>query len=206
MMVFITGIIYGLFLAILIGPVFFALIRTSIDNGFKKGAFLALGIALSDTFAASVVYLGIKDFTSNTSFQTGMGLVGGTIMLVFGLIPFVQKRKVDYSKGKQEKNKLNIFYTLEGILLNAINPFVYIFWVGIWGKVLVQYNYRGVEVWVFMLGLITTVLATDLIKVYLANKITKYLTPNILAVIDKGAGIGLMAFGVRLLLFAYWGK
>ncbi|TAE45335.1 MAG: LysE family translocator [Cytophagia bacterium] len=206
MTIFYTGIIYGLFLAILIGPVFFALIRTSIDNGFKSGVFLAIGIAISDAFAASVVYLGIKDFTENTSFQAGMGMVGGLIMFIFGLIPFIKKRKIDYEKDGKKTNKNQFLYTLEGVILNSINPFVYIFWVGIWGKVLLQYKYVGVEVWIFMLGLITAVLMTDILKSYLANKITKYLTPQLLSLIDKGTGIALIIFGFRLLLFAYIGK
>ncbi len=206
MTIFYTGVIYGLFLAILIGPVFFALIRTSIDNGFKSGIFLALGIAISDTFAASVVYLGIKDFTENTSFQSAMGIVGGIIMLIFGLIPFLKKRKIDYGIDEKKKSKYYFLYTLEGIILNSINPFVYIFWVGIWGKVLLQYKYIGIEVWIFMLGLITTVLMTDILKSYLANKITKYITAQLLSWIDKGTGIALIIFGIRLLLFAYFGK
>ncbi|TAE75596.1 MAG: LysE family translocator [Bacteroidetes bacterium] len=206
MTIFYTGVIYGLFLAILIGPVFFALIRTSIDNGFKSGVFLALGIAISDSFAASVVYLGIKDFTENSFFQAGMGIVGGSIMLIFGLIPFFKKRNVSYESLEKKKSKNFLLYTLEGIILNSINPFVYIFWVGIWGKVLLQYQYTGIEVWIFMLGLITIVLTTDILKAYLAHKITKYITPQLLSWIDKGTGIALIIFGIRLLLFAYFGK
>ena len=44
-----TGITLGLTLAILLGPVFFALIQTSISKGFLKGLFLAIGISISDS-------------------------------------------------------------------------------------------------------------------------------------------------------------
>ncbi|NJO01659.1 MAG: hypothetical protein HC880_08180 [Bacteroidia bacterium] len=45
----------------------------------------------------------------------------------------------------------------------------------------------------------------DLIKSYIANKITQYLTPRIIALIDRIAGLGLIGFGIRLLFFAFYG-
>jgi len=43
-----NGVIYGLVLAVLVGPVFFTLIQTSIERGFKSGVYVAIGISLSD--------------------------------------------------------------------------------------------------------------------------------------------------------------
>ncbi|MDA0314685.1 MAG: hypothetical protein O3A40_05240 [Bacteroidetes bacterium] len=40
------GIELGLLLSMMIGPVFFALITTSIDHGFRQAAILALGVFL----------------------------------------------------------------------------------------------------------------------------------------------------------------
>jgi len=45
-----TGIILGLTLAVLIGPVFFALLQTSIHKGFGAGVLVAIGISASDIF------------------------------------------------------------------------------------------------------------------------------------------------------------
>jgi threonine/homoserine/homoserine lactone efflux protein len=42
------GIELGLLLSMMIGPVFFALITTSMDQGFKQAAILAFGVLLSD--------------------------------------------------------------------------------------------------------------------------------------------------------------
>ncbi|TAE06791.1 MAG: LysE family translocator, partial [Bacteroidetes bacterium] len=75
--ILLKGILSGLVLAMTIGPVFFALLRTSISRGFKSGAFLAIGIATSDAFIALGFYFGISqffDFTS-ASFQFWAGLV-----------------------------------------------------------------------------------------------------------------------------------
>ncbi|NJO01657.1 MAG: LysE family transporter [Bacteroidia bacterium] len=89
------GIFYGLILTMLIGPVFFALIRTSIEKGFRSGAYLALGIAISDASVAILVYFGISQLTESELFQTLLGLLGGILMMIFGIMPFLRpvKRK-----------------------------------------------------------------------------------------------------------------
>ncbi|WP_216351112.1 LysE family transporter, partial [Mucilaginibacter polytrichastri] len=43
-----SGIGIGLILTFLTGPVFFALIKTSIEKGFQAGIALALGVVTSD--------------------------------------------------------------------------------------------------------------------------------------------------------------
>lgn len=203
-----NGIMYGLILAMLIGPVFFALIRTSIDKGFRSGAYLAIGIALSDALAATVVYFGVSRFTGDDSalFEMYLGWVGGTLMIAFGVAPFV--------KGAAEKKYLpntsinraeGLRYIFEGLLLNLLNPFVYIFWLGVVGYVTVSTDYTPKGHFLFFTGAIATVFLTDLSKVYVANRITDYLNARIIGLIDKIAGLGLMAFGVRLIVYAIYG-
>lgn len=199
------GILYGLVLAMLIGPVFFALIRTSIDKGFKSGAFLALGISLSDSLAALLVYFGISQFTENEIFQTCLGLIGGVFMIGFGLAPFLRaKSQKNFLPSRNVGQVKGVRYVIEGMLLNLLNPFVYFFWLTVLSFLTIDQNYNAKEILVFFLGAITTVLSTDIAKAYVAHKITKYLTPNILIIIDRAAGIGLIAFGIRLFVFALY--
>lgn len=204
--ILIQGIKYGLFLAMLVGPVFFALIRTSISKGFASGAYLALGIAISDSFAASIVYLSISQIQESTFFKDYLGLVGGVLMLAFGLSYFlkpVSKRKFSPQRGLRPTQ--GIRHIIEGILLNLLNPFVYIFWFGIVSFATVNQEYDHNENIVFFSALILTVLSTDLLKVFLANKITNYLTAHIISLIGRIAGIVLIGFGLRLLYFAAYG-
>ena len=55
-----NGVLFGLLLTIFIGPVFFALIQTSVHRGFIYGVFMALGIALSDAIYVFLAYLGLS--------------------------------------------------------------------------------------------------------------------------------------------------
>ena len=54
-MIYLQGVLYGITLALLIGPVFFALLRVSIERGFTSGAWMALGIAVSESFIIALV-------------------------------------------------------------------------------------------------------------------------------------------------------
>ena len=83
--VVINGLVFGLLLCVLIGPVFFALIQNSIEKGFKAGFFMAIGIAVSDAFYILVTYLGISQLTNNEQFNMWLGGLGGVIMLGFGI-------------------------------------------------------------------------------------------------------------------------
>jgi len=58
----ITGIGFGLVLSVLTGPVFFALIKTSIEKGFHAGVAMALGVVTSD-----MVFINIKVIQPNTN-------------------------------------------------------------------------------------------------------------------------------------------
>ncbi|MEQ9007485.1 MAG: LysE family transporter, partial [Ekhidna sp.] len=55
----INGLIFGLIFIFALGPAFFALIQTSIQQGLKKAIFLAIGISVSDVFYVIIVLLGM---------------------------------------------------------------------------------------------------------------------------------------------------
>lgn len=206
LLIFIKGIFYGFLLAMLIGPVFFALIRTSIDKGFMSGAYLALGIAISDSFALLLAFFFISQFIEGMFFKTVLGLLGGIAMLIFGMTPFLKPNtEKKFNVDEFDDRPKGARYILQGIILNAFNPFVYIFWIGIVGSIRVSSSYTSAEMFVFFSGIIVTVLSTDLLKAYVANLITNFLTARILTSIDKIAGIGLIGFGFRLLYFAVYG-
>ena len=69
--IILNGVGLGLALSILLGPVFFALIHTSISKGFREGFIMAIGIVVSDatylTIAFFLANLVDQPFVKNTS-------------------------------------------------------------------------------------------------------------------------------------------
>lgn len=195
-----SGILFGLLLTLMIGPVFFALIQTSIEKGFASGGSMAVGIALSDAVYVVIASLGVAVLANSPAFQGWLGLAGGTIMLVFGIANFQKKIKEAQEQGRDAGENNMIRQAVKGFLLNGINPFVLLFWFGI---AALNYNHSLQQKICFFTGILITVLLTDLLKAYTANKLRRWLTPKFMLRMNKLVGIALIIFSIKLFYFAY---
>src|SRR5688572_17743811 len=88
-----NGIVSGIVLAFLVGPVFFTIIQTSIERGFWSGFFVAVGVSLSDALYIIVSYLGLIQFIEAESFRYYLAYGGGGVLLAFGLYYLFVKSK-----------------------------------------------------------------------------------------------------------------
>ena len=192
------GIAYGITLALLIGPVFFALIQVSITNGFRAGLYMAFGIAVSDLACVLLTWFGLAPFASDSGFQRGLGIGGGILLLVFGVITLFKKGIRPALKGElvPKAGKLTLF--VKGFALNAVNPFTLFFWLSTSGMVLRE-NYTGQGNLMFYAGTLITVLCTDAGKSYAARLLSKLATPVLLTRLNRVAGVLLLLFGLRML-------
>ena len=80
--VILNGFISGLILALLIGPVFFTILQTSIERGFPSGAFVAIGVSISDAFYITLAYLGIYKLFDTGDFREYLAYFGGVVLLI----------------------------------------------------------------------------------------------------------------------------
>jgi threonine/homoserine/homoserine lactone efflux protein len=196
---------FGLLLSIMIGPVFFALLQTSIDKGFRAGIQLAVGISLSDAAYILGTYFFITSITAHKEVNSVLGVAGGMIMLVIGSLTVTKKGKKSVvltervRSGKQDIVK----QVTKGFLLNGINPFVLIFWIGVVSMISLKESYTPHHDLAFFSGMLLTVLSTDIFKAYLANKLSKFITITFLTWLNRISGVVLIAFGLRLLVYAY---
>ncbi len=71
----------GLISSFLTGPVFFAMIKTSIEKGFMAGFSLALGVIFSDVILIALVLFGSQFLVYQDSFDKYVGLFGGIFLL-----------------------------------------------------------------------------------------------------------------------------
>jgi threonine/homoserine/homoserine lactone efflux protein len=200
--IILKGILLGMILAISIGPVFFSLIQTSIERGFRSGLFMAFGITLSDTAYIALTYLGISQIADIPSFGQYLGVGGGLIMLIFGVASFFKPLPHHLKETTLEKSD-NYKLIIKGFLLNGINPFVLIFWIGVVSMVTVDYAYNSNEILLFFLGIILTIFITDAIKSYLANKLRGIITVGFIKWMNVVVGIALIGWGLWLFYYAF---
>lgn len=193
----ISGISFGLLLAIMLGPVFFTLLQTSLHEGFKAGVHLAIGVLISDASLIAICYFFASQLDMLTHYRITMGWIGGILMIGFGLFNFF--RKVVVKEVDDDKKTVHAKFMLKGFLLNIINPAVLLFWLGIVSVMSVKENYTKSHELMFFGSLLSTVFATDLLKSYVANRIKNLLKPNVMLWINRIIGTVLVGFGVNMI-------
>src|SRR5215217_8705723 len=96
----ISGIGIGLILTFITGPVFFALIKTSIERGFHAGVYMALGVVCSDIVFVGAILFGSQLFEVSAQTKTIAGIVGSTILFIVGVRYIIKKVKLNYSNDQ----------------------------------------------------------------------------------------------------------
>ena len=198
------GIALGLTVALLIGPVFFTIIQTSIYRGFRSGVFVSLGVVLSDLTLIILSYIGILELLSNAHNQIFIGIAGGLLLIVFGF--FTLKRKPSLKEKETPQNKIKfknprpLTYIVKGYFMNIMNPFLLIFWITVMSVYTTSTKIGTSDVIIFFTGTLGTIFATDIIKCYIAKKIKRFITEVTLLWINRFVGIILMGFGIILIV------
>jgi len=203
-MIVLNGIKFGLILALLIGPVFFTIIQTSVEKGFWNGALVALGVSLSDIFYVAICYLGMAQVLEDGAFRMYLAYTGGTILILFGLYHLLVKSRRGIRKQIKAADERGIFrYIFKGFVINGLSPMVPIFWIGAISIASLDLGYSGgFALVIFLTSLLITVLITDVAKAYLADKLRSIVTPRFMAIMNVTLGVLLIVFGGRLIMIA----
>ena len=194
----ITGILLGLSTLLFIGPVFFYLIKTTLEEGLWAGVSVAVGIILGDIIYVFLVFEGFSSFLDNDQYNKWFALFGGILLLFLGLkYILTQTVRARFMKSFSA-NSLGI-YALKGFLLNFVNPFVLAVWIGFYSINQTKFEDKSS----ILLSLIVTLIViftTDCLKVVFANNLKPYLKRNKLQMLYKLFGIIMILFGIRLLI------
>ena len=215
------GILFGLVLAVMLGPIFIVIINTSLQYGRKAGLIASLGVWLSDLIYISLSYFFINqvaDLVENPNFKFWMAIIGGSILIAFGMYNCL--KRVEFTKGdlveklekpynenrvafaqkKIQKSKKEFF--LSGFLVNTINPFTLFFWLTVMTTEVIGNSLTPKDTFLFIVGVFSTIVCTDGIKVLGAGYIRNKINHKIVTIFVRVAGIGLVVFG---LYFLYYG-
>ena len=90
---------------------------------------------------------------------------------------------------------------VKGFILNGFTPTVLLFWLGTISIASLDFGYiKGYEFFIFFASLLITVLATDILKAYLADKLRTLVTQRLLTIMNVLLGVAMIGFGCRLIL------
>ncbi len=194
------GILLGLVIAFSFGPAFFALINTGIKYGYKSGAALATGIVISDFFCIVIFYLGASALISNPKNQFAVGIIGGSVLIAYGLFNFIKKSKIESENNVVQISGNHYFLiAVKGFFLNLLNPFALLFWEAVVSGVGAKFEFSLPKIVLFFSCALAAIYSTDLLKAFIGNKIKKFLTLNTITIINKISGSVLIVFGIILI-------
>ena len=204
----VKGIGFGVTLSFVAGPAMFALIQTSLTNGFKAGVHLALGISLSDIVMVFLTLFGISSLMDNPQSKIVLSIVGGVVMVVFGVFTYmrktVKKDSAIASAVELQKKPFYLPYIGKGFLFNIANPSVWVYWlipVGIASS----FPERE-HSYLFMISLLVTILSFDILKCAISYKLKTILTPKILHIVNKVVGVILKGMGIYFIVSEFLPK
>ncbi|MBK8848357.1 MAG: LysE family transporter [Bacteroidetes bacterium] len=194
------GFLLGFGLAFLIGPVFFLILFTSLNRGFKPAAYIATGVMISDAVCIIIAQLANKFINQNVTAKFIFGLAGGIILVAWGAFAIFKKVEMPQRdlQPARYNSKTIAGYVLRGFAANTFNPFALIFWIGVVSAISLQ-GYDKKENYLFFATSLATVLATDIAKSYLANYLNKFISTKALSVFNKISGVALILFGLQIL-------
>ena len=194
----------GLFLAFLLGPVFFVLLETAAIKGFRAAFSFDLGVILADIIFLFIAYLSTTKLLSRIKDDPALFLFGGMILATYGVMSFVQTKKVlrqDEDTPEIRKLSKSDYFGLavKGFLLNFINIGVLGFWLGLIIVFGPKLDMEQDRIMVFFGSVLGTYLVLDIFKILLAKKLNRKLTPNRIYLMKKGISILLIVFGGMLI-------
>ena len=196
-----TPITVGFFTAFIMGPVFWVLLETSITKGFKAAVAFDLGVMFADVCFIGVCYLGSFQLLEDEQNKQGLFVLGGTILLLYGLFSWINRNKKNKDQPEIQESKENYFgLAAKGFAINILNVGVFIFWGGV---TIVSSPASGKSFTSFVLFFSIVLLSyfiTDLLKISVANRFKSLLTGKGIVIVNSIVSLILIVSGAVLIL------
>ena len=198
-MSFLEGFLAGLAMIIFIGPVLFTLLQAALSYGYRGGLAVATGIIVSDVLAILICKMGATAFLLEEGNRMWIAILAAAIL--FGMALRYLFRPQYFEEGAIKLGALNLSGLFsKGFLVNFINPFVFVVWIGIIGYAETKFNEH---VWIYLTAVLIGIFLTDNLKAYYASKLKRFLSQKRLNTVYKVTGALFIVFALRLLFHAY---
>ncbi len=198
----ISGIGIGLILTFITGPVFFALIKTSIERGYHAGVALALGVVSSDVVFVGAILFGSQFFEVSRDTKIIAGVAGSIILLTIGIHYLFKKPDINYNDHEPKAvNRMGYFF--KGFLMCIFNPTILFHWITVIGTASTLYHEgvrnRGLKMAVMFVTVLIVQFSMDSTKAYYANKLRSKISPVLIHRLNYAAGAALIIAAMIIL-------
>lgn len=197
---FVDGLKFGLLLQLAVGPMCLLVFNTAGNRGFAAGMVLVSAIALVDALYILLAGAGVSAILSRENVRRGVKIVGGTVLLLFGLD--IATGALGFSLLPQVSLFSNVHtgsLFLQGVLLTASNPLTIVFWGGVFSTKAAAENMSAVQLCPFGLGCVSATLFFLSAIALLGNGAGVFLPPIVLTVLNVTVGCVIVYFAVKMM-------
>ena len=210
MQFFLQAIGIGFLLSVMVGPVFFILLETSITKGIRAALALDIGVFISDILYILFALSFVDQISSINSGENKLifGFIGGSIFIIYGTFYFFKKSKMadltleaeNTSKEVAAAPKDYLLLGLKGFILNIANPAVIFYWLSILSLAAqsVPDNTKNPNTWIllFLSILLGTYFSIDVLKVFTAKRLRTLVNQNLLNALNILIGLIFFLTGI----------
>ncbi len=198
---FLYGLITGILLCFTFGTVFFSLVQNSVDNGYKSGIKIALGVLVCDAIFVFFAIFGTTLLPHIDNFEKWMAGAGIVFLMVLGLNNVLRNQpQIAYPKTRFGNF---IFYFTTGFLLNGLNPVNFISWVTIATYIRSTLHYDLNQVVLFFLASLLAVFLTESGIALSAHKLKRIFTPRTVKVFNQVTGVVFILIAFQIAYSAF---
>lgn len=192
------GLGAGIIFSFITGPVFFALLKTSIERGFLAGWGLAIGVICSDILYIGITLFGSQFLDFKNDYEKYIGLIGAPFLLGIGIYYLFSSTKICYQNHDQPQKFQHSGYILKGFLMCVLSPSSLMFWVVVGGIISVKLHDDFNEKILFFFIALCTQFSVDTLKAFYASKLRYRIKEHYIGYLNKIAGIIVIAFAAWL--------
>ena len=197
---YITPISVGFFTAFIMGPVFWVLLETSITKGFRAAVAFDIGVIAADVlFIVATYYGSVKLFLSESN-KEGLFVLGGTIILLFGVYSWLRRNKEEEKIEVTESKHNYLGLAVKGFAINIFNVGVFIFWGGVTIVAGPSTGKDPLSFVTFFLIVLLSYFITDLGKIIVAKQLKVFINEKTMVFVKSLLAIILIISGTVLII------
>lgn len=191
------GIFTGILLCSTFGTVFFSLVQTSVDNGFRDAFKIVVGVIVCDIIFVFFAVYGTSMLPHIPHFERWLAGTGIVFLASLGLVSLFRGQPKLMYPATRVGNFLYYFTT--GFLLNGLNPVNFISWFTLATYVRSSLNYTHQEVLIFFATSLLGVFGTETLIAYFARKFQRLFTPRRILIFNRITGLVFLGIAGQLL-------
>ncbi|MCM3594541.1 LysE family translocator [Metabacillus idriensis] len=195
-------IVLGISLAAPIGPIKLEMIKRGIMGGFWPAMLVGIGAITVDMMLMFGIFLGLVTFLESTLFSAILSAVGSYFLAKLGIGSILRSLSAEKIIESDDEKKSGAGSYWTGFFIALGNPFIFIFWLGVYGSALTSLgpHHTFLYLLIYSLLIIAGVTLWNLNIALTIHFIRDYIKDRMLKAITFIAGVILLGFSIKLFI------